>query len=171
MLFVNLATDSLPAFGLGLDGAPDDVMHRSPRDSKKGLLTKKVGCTIMFHAILQTTIVMSVFCLGISLYNNIVASTMAFYTICYMQWLHSLNCKTEKSLFEVHPFKDKVFNIAFFITLLINLLVSLPGIRTLFSLASLNITQWITVIIASLLIIPLVEIFKLFSSKQKKFDK
>lgn len=166
MLFVNLATDSLPAFGLGLDGAPDDVMHRPPRDSKKGLLTKKVSLTIMYHALLQTGIVMSVFCLGIMLYNNIIASTMAFYTICYMQWLHSLNCKTEKSLFEIHPFKDKVFNVSFFITLFINIFVSLPGVRTLFSLASLNLTQWITVFIASILIIPFVEIFKIFSSKK-----
>lgn len=167
MLFVNLATDSLPAFGLGLDGAPDDVMHRPPRDSKKGLLTKHVNTNIICHSLIQTAIVMSVFCLGISLYGNFVASTMAFYTICYMQWLHSLNCKTEKSLFEGHIFKDKVFNISFFITLLINIIVSLPGIRNLFSLASLNFGQWITVIIASLLVIPLVEASKLVVNKQK----
>ena len=167
MLFVNLATDSLPAFGLGLDGAPDDVMHRPPRDSKKGLLTKHVNTNIICHSLIQTAIVMNVFCLGISLYGNFVASTMAFYTICYMQWLHSLNCKTEKSLFEGHIFKDKVFNISFFITLLINIIVSLPGIRNLFSLASLNFGQWITVIIASLLVIPLVEASKLVINKQK----
>ncbi len=46
ILFVNLATDGLPAIALGVDPADKDIMRQAPRDRKEGIfargLTEKI---------------------------------------------------------------------------------------------------------------------------------
>ena len=51
ILFVNLATDGLPAIALGVDPADNDIMRQQPREKNEGIfargLTEKIivrGC-------------------------------------------------------------------------------------------------------------------------------
>lgn len=85
-----------------------------------------------------------------------------------MQLLHSINCKTNSSIFEKNLVDNKAFNICFLITLAINLIVScVPFMYPLFGLEFLNLSQWIVVIIASIIIIPLCELFKLILENKR----
>ena len=168
MLFINLVTDSLPAFALGLEKVEKEVMQAPPRDSNSGLFGGKVGVAIIYQSILQTLIVMVVYVVGIKCYSPDVASSMVFFTIIFMQLLHSINCKTNSSIFEKNLVDNKAFNICFLITLAINLIVScVPFMYPLFGLEFLNISQWIVVIIASIIIIPLCELFKLILENKR----
>lgn len=178
MLFINLVTDSLPAFALGLEKVEKEVMQSPPRDSNSGLFGGKVGVAIIYQSILQTLIVMIVYIVGIKCYSPDVASSIVFFTIIFMQLLHSINCKTNSSIFEKNLVDNKAFNICFLITLAINLMVAcIPVMYPLFGLEYLNLSQWIVVIIASVLIIPLCELFKLvlentrFKNKRIKVSK
>ncbi len=172
MLFINLVTDSLPAFALGLEKVEKEVMQSPPRDSKSGLFGGKVGVAIIYQSILQTLIVMIVYIVGIKCYSPIDASSMVFFTIIFMQLLHSINCKTNSSIFEKNLVDNKAFNICFLITLAINLIVAcVPMLYPLFGLKFLNVSQWIVVIIASVLIIPTCELFKLILSNKRFKDK
>lgn len=162
MLFINLVTDSLPAFALGMEKVEKDVMTSPPRDSSSGLFGGKVGVAIIYQSILQTLIVMIVFVVGIKFYSPNAASTMVFFSIIFMQLLHSVNCKTNNSIFTKNLFDNRTFNICFVVTLLINLCVAcIPFMYQLFGLEFLNFSQWIVVIIASIIIIPTCELFKL----------
>ena len=168
MLFINLVTDSLPAFALGLEKVEKEVMQAPPRDSNSGLFGGKVGVAIIYQSILQTLIVMVVYVVGIKCYSPDVASSMVFFTIIFMQLLHSINCKTNSSIFEKNLVDNKAFNICFLITLAINLIVScVPFMYPLFGLEFLNLSQWIVVIIASIIIIPLCELFKLILENKR----
>ncbi|MBE5740963.1 MAG: cation-translocating P-type ATPase [Clostridiales bacterium] len=172
MLFINLVTDSLPAFALGMEKVEKEVMLSPPRNSKAGLFGGKVGVAIIYQSILQTVLVLAVFVIGVYCYSPDVASTMVFFTIIFMQLLHSVNCKTNNSIFEKNLFDNKTFNLCFLITLGINLLVAcVPFMYTLFGLEFLNLSQWIMVIITSVLIIPSCELFKVLLSNNKKFIK
>ncbi len=169
MLFINLVTDSLPAFALGMERVEKEVMLSPPRNSKAGLFAGKVGVAIIYQSILQTAIVMIVFLVGAKCYSPAIASTMVFFTIIFMQLLHSLNCKTNNSIFEKNWFDNKTFNICFVITLLMNLIVAcVPFMYTLFNLEFLNFSQWLVVIIASIIIIPSCELIKLIINKEKR---
>ena len=171
ILFINLVTDSLPAFALGMEKSDPDIMQKPPRKPNSHLLSGSIGTAVIYQSLLQTAIVVVVYVCAMNWYGNTVASTMAFYTIIYMQWIHSINCKTNKSVFEIKAFNNPTFNICFIITLALNLLVSVfPVMLTLFGLAALTWSQWITVGIASIVILPLVEIVKLFLSNKKKGD-
>jgi len=169
ILFINLVTDSLPAFALGMEKSDSDIMQRPPRKTNSHLPSGSIGTAVIYQSLLQTAIVVVVYVCATNWYGNAVASTMAFYTIIYMQWIHSINCKTNKSIFEIKAFNNPTFNICFIITLALNLLVSVfPVMLTLFGLVELIWSQWVTVGIASIAILPLVEIVKLFLSSKKK---
>ncbi|MBR1987970.1 MAG: cation-translocating P-type ATPase [Clostridia bacterium] len=168
MLYINLVTDSLPAFALGMEKVEDSVMKSPPRNSRAGLFSGQVGIGIIYQSIVQTLIVMAVFVVGIKFYNPEVASTMAFFTIIFMQLLHSVNCKSNSSIIKKDIFNNKTFNICFLITLLLNLLVAvLPVMYTIFGLVRLNASQWVVVIIASIIIIPMCELLKAILSKDE----
>ncbi len=167
MLFINLVTDSLPAFALGMEKVEPEVMLSPPRDKRNGLFSGKVGVAIIYQSILQTFIVMVVFVVGVLCYAPEKASTMVFFTIIFMQTLHSINCKTNNNLSRKNLFDNKVFNLCFSITMILNLFVAcVPFVYPLFGLTPLNASQWILVIIASILIIPACELFKCVLSNQ-----
>lgn len=172
MLFINLVTDSLPAFALGMEKVEKEVMQQPPRNAKAGLFSGKVGIALVYQSILQTAIVMAVFVVGVFCYSPTVASTMVFFTVIFMQLLHSVNCKTNNSIFEKNLFDNKTFNICFFITLALNLMVAcVPFMYKLFNLEFLNFSQWLIVVIASVLIIPTCELFKAILTSDKKLIK
>ncbi|MGN1208630.1 MAG: cation-translocating P-type ATPase, partial [Christensenellales bacterium] len=164
LLFINLVTDSLPAFSLGVEKAESDIMSKKPRKSSDTIFSGGIGRNIIYQSVLQILIVMIIFVWGIKTTTNEVASTMVFMTISIMQLIHSINCKSEKSIFKINIFNNKVFNICFVATTLINLSVfTLPFFREIFNVAPLNLIQWIVVIACSISIIPLVELGKLFA--------
>lgn len=161
LLFINLITDSLPAISLGLEPAEPDIMERPPRDSKQNIISIDIWAKMIYQAGIQIVIVMSIYCLGINMYGDVVASTMAFFCINIMQLLHAVNLKTRHSLFKVNIFKNKLFNLSMIIGLaLIALVAFVAPLRTIFGLASLNLTQWLITLAFSVAIIPIVEIAK-----------
>lgn len=161
MLFINLVTDSLPAFALGMEKVEPEVMLSPPRNKRAGLFGGKVGTAIIYQSILQTAIVMLVFVVGVFCYSPEAASTMVFFTIIFMQTLHSINCKTNNNLHYKNLFDNKVFNFCFLLTMIINLSVAcLPFMYKLFGLRFLNFSQWVVVAIASIVIIPSCELIK-----------
>lgn len=172
MLYVNLVTDSLPAFALGMEKVEDSVMKSPPRNSKAGLFAGVVGIGIIYQSIAQTLIVMVVFVVGLNCYSPETASSMVFFTIIFMQLLHSLNCKSNVSIMKKDIFNNKTFNLCFLITLGLNLIVAIfPFMYKIFGLKTLNFSQWIVVIIASVLIIPICELLKVILSKEEEILK
>ena len=172
MLFINLVTDSLPAFALGMEKAEPNIMERPPRKLKSNLLSDVVGVGIIYQAILQMIIIICVYCGANRYYSPQIASTMVFFTIVWMQLIHSINCKTNQSIFGKNLLDNKTFNICFIITVFANLLVCvLPIAHTIFGLSSLTFNQWLWVIISAVSIIPLCEFVKLFINADVRFKK
>ena len=172
ILFINLITDTLPAFSLGVEKAEDDIMNKTPRKTNQTIFSNGVGVSIIYQSLIQSALVMIIYIYGINTASNEVASTLVFALISFMQLFHSINCKTNKSIFKINLFNNKTFNICFISTLILNICVfTLPAFKDIFNIASLNLTHWIIVIGMSLSIIPLIEIFKLLIRKFKLKDK
>ncbi len=168
ILFINLVTDSLPAFALGIESPENDIMDTPPRDANKSILSGKTGSLILYEGFIQSLVVLVMFVFASHAYSPEIASTMSFMTICLMQIIHAINCKTEKSIFKINIFKNKFFNISFLGLLALILGVYfLPLTASIFSLSRLNLIQWLIIAITSILIIPLVEIGKFFINKKE----
>ncbi len=162
ILFVNLATDTLPALALGVDLAEGDIMKKGQikGDSlfSKGLVKKMIGygAYIAFIALLAHYIGMQ---------NNYeVALTMTFLVLCLSQIVHSLNQHSNTiSIFSKKHLKNKYLYLAMIISLSFALIVyTIPTFRDLFSLTLLNSFEWFIVILLSLSPLLVSESIKLF---------
>lgn len=168
ILFINLVTDGLPAFALGLEKTETDIMNNPPR-STSSTIFNGIGWQILWQGFVQTFVVMIMFVVALNLCSNEVASTMVFITICLMQLLHSINCKTLRSITKVNLLSNKTFNISFIALLSLILIISLvPTIASLFGLCTLTGIQWLIVVACSISIIPLVEICKYLTNHKPK---
>lgn len=168
ILFINLITDSLPAFALGIEPAERDIMMMPPRNSHQTLLSGTTGWTILYQGFVQSLIVLVMFVLANYYFGTGIASTMSFMTICLMQIIHAVNCKTDKSLFKINIFKNKFFNFSFVVLFaLILTIYFVPTLAILFSLSKLSGLQWLVIAITSISIIPIVEIGKIFTNKKR----
>ena len=168
LLFINFITDSLPAIALGLEPAEYDIMQRPPRENSSNILSGGVGWSILYQAGLQTVILMVMYVLALKYFGNLVATTMVFYTLNFIQIFHSFNMKTNHSLFKIKLFANKTFNISVVIEIGLVLLVAfVPALTTIFGLTSLTFVQWLFVMLSSISIIPLVELAKFIIDRTK----
>ena len=169
LLWINLVTDSLPAIALGVEPAEPGVMTHKPRGRKSNFFDGGVFGAIIYQGLLQTALVIGIY--GWALMfpehsnNQMVhedALTMTFATLGLIQLLHAFNVKSVyQSIFKVKPFSNRTFNWAIPVAFLILMvIIVMPGFNQLFHVSHLDATQWLAVIIASLLIVVLVEIVK-----------
>lgn len=163
ILFINLVTDSLPAFALGVEEPEKNIMEKPPRNANDSILSGVVGSSIIYQGFIQSLIVLVMFVLAKYNYGDNIANTMSFLTICFMQIIHSINCKSEKSIFKMNIFKNKFFNFSFIVLFVMIISICfIPFCAALFDIAQLQTIHWLIIAITSISIIPLVEIGKIF---------
>lgn len=161
LLWINLVTDSLPAIALGLEKEEKGIMERKPRNSKKSIFADGLWSKIITEGIMLGVLDLFIFSLGNHLYGIDVARTMAFVALGLLELIHSFNIKSEGSILEKGALNNK-FLIGSFIlgTLLQVIVVIIPYFANIFSLVTLNQTQWIYTIIISFLPLPIIEMQK-----------
>lgn len=175
ILFINLVTDSLPAIALGVERAEKDVMAHPPRKTSESIVGGRVGVNIIYQGGFQALLVIAAFLIGKLVYHDdLVASTMGFLTLNFIQLIHMYNVRTNHSIFTSNPFKNKAMILAMVVGLGMLLTISLvPVLAGVFHLASLTLTQWVIAVALSLAIIPIVEVGKAIQAikdKKKKVE-
>ncbi len=171
ILWVNLITDSLPALALGVEPVEDNVMDRNPRDPKKSLFADGLALYIGIQGIMIGGLTLTAFALGQHFLtvgltaeaSLVVARTMAFATLSLSQLVHAFNIRSNRSLFSVGVFTNRMMLIAFAVSGLLQLSVlTIPVLQDIFKVTTLNGSQWGTVIALSVAPLVLVEIGKMF---------
>lgn len=169
ILWINLVTDTLPALALGVENAEKDIMKQKPRNAKENFFSGGVGVSLIYQGIVEALIVLATFYIGKTVYSLGVGETMAFATLGLIQLAHSMNVRSvDKSLFKIGVFTNKYLNIAIVVATIMQIMVIVvPYFNHIFKVEHLNMEQWLIVIAASLLIIPVVEIIKLIMFRGK----
>ncbi len=160
LLWVNLATDSLPAIALGMQPKDPDCMKRKPRNPNEGIFANGgLGITLGYGLSLTLGVVLAYFMPALlngatsyaeikTLYTNseylLKAQTMAFTTLALSELFHMIGMSdTERSF--VHVFKDKngMMLIAFVLGIVLQLLVIEVGaVSKMFSTCNLSLYDW-----------------------------
>ena len=164
ILWINLVTDVFPAIALGLEEAEADIMNHPPRGKSSNFLSNGVLPSIFYQGFFEGGITLFVFWYATHIANwgNPVGETMAFATLGLIQLFHAFNVKSVyKSLGTVGAFKNKLFNYAILLSavMLLSVMV-IPGLTTVFDVATLTAEQWLFVVGAAFSIVPIVEIAK-----------
>ena len=177
LLWINLATDTFPAIALGVEPTEPGIMNRKPRGRKSSFLSGGIGSAIVYQGILEGVITLGVYGLAIlfpvhtgNAAMHADALTMAYATLALIQLFHAFNVKsTYQSIFKVHPFKNKIFNLGVAASfIMVAATIVIPGFNSLFHVTELNLLQWGIVLGAGILMIVIVEIVKFFQRRSMK---
>ncbi|MFR8546703.1 MAG: cation-translocating P-type ATPase, partial [[Clostridium] scindens] len=147
LLFINLLTDSLPAIALGLEPHSKEVMKQKPRPMNESILTKQYLLSIGTEGLGIGIMTMAAFLIGYRSGDAVLASTMAFGTLCTSRLVHGFNCKSSRPVLFTKRFFNNIYLIGAFLIglVLITGVLMIPGLQGIFKVASLNIGQLLTV--------------------------
>lgn len=168
LLWINLITDSFPVLALGVEKADDDVMSRPPQSAVKSLWNSRSITQIIVFGLIQTALTLTAFIIGLQT-SNAVATTMAFLTLSFLELLHSVNVRTDDLVIK----RGFAGNFTLLITVIIGIgtsvaLCYIPGLSSAFGLVKLDLTQWLTVALLSISLLPIGDIYKILSRNGKR---
>ncbi len=163
ILWINLVTDTLPALALGVDQTNVSSMSKKPRKPDSNLFSGRVGPSIIYQGILEGVITLSVYAYGRLHYDPMVATTMCFATLGFIQLTHSMNVRSNtESIFKLGLFTNKALLGAIAISAFLQgMVIFIPALREFFKVTALNGEQWSIVLAGAFSIIVIVELVKL----------
>ena len=190
LLWVNLATDSLPAIALGMDKKDPNNMKEKPRKSNETLFSNGgLLRTFFYGAIITIAVILAYFMpawlngtVGIAnvraLYEanaemKLQAQTMAFSALAFSELFHMLGIANPDRSF-VHVFKSGnwMMLLAFLFGVGLQLLViEVPGVRAVFKTSNLDLHEWLWLALFSVLPLIVHEVIVLIKWIIKKSKK
>ncbi len=169
LLFINLLTDSLPAIALGLEPHSREVMNEKPRPVNESILTRPFLLSVGTEGLCIGVITMIAFMTGYTGQdgNALLASTMAFATLCASRLVHGFNCKSDRPVVFTNRFFNNMYLIGAFVLgmLLITAVVMIPALHGLFQVQTLTFAQLMTVYALALLNLPVIQLMKFIRVK------
>ena len=167
LLFINLLTDSLPAIALGLEPHTKDVMNEKPRPMNESILTKPFLMSIGTEGLVIGIMTMTAFMIGYGQSGSLLASTMAFGTLCMSRLVHGFNCKAAKPVIFTKRFFNNIYLIGAFLIgfALITAVMTIPALQGMFKVVTLNMSQLLTVYGLALLNLPVIQLLKWIRNK------
>lgn len=174
LLWINLITDSLPALALGMEGAEGDSMKQKPRSSQDGVFAGGMGTDVIYQGVVTTILVLAAYFVGEFMETgqwHIVASndgiTMAFLTMSMTEIFHSLNMRSRRqSIFTLTKQNMWLWGSLGAALVLTTSVIEIPALAALFEFTTINASEYLVAIFIAILIIPVVELVKLFQRKR-----
>ena len=163
ILWMNLATDGLPALSLGSDTPEAGLMRRKPRSKQDEILGMDVMPEMLYVGTIIAIGTLGLFLWELSNGSGIdTARTVAFSTIIIFQLFHSFNMRSpHTSIFKSSLLANRKLVFSFAIGLVLQLMIIyLPVAQKIFRTAALPPFDLAVVLLVSASIIPLEEIRK-----------
>ena len=165
LLFINLLTDSLPALAIGMEPADDDLLKEKPRNPREGILTSGFMITMITQGLLIAVASMTAYHIGLTV-SSAMASTMAFATLTLSRLFHGFNCRGSESIFRLGLTSNRYSLYAFAAGVsLLALVIFIPGLHSVFSVAALPMTALGQIVGLALLPTVLIQIMKIIKYK------
>lgn len=164
LLFMNLITDSLPAIAIGMETGKNGVLKEKPRSSSDSILNKQTVLQITFEGIIIAICTMCAYLFGLK-QDPLVASTMAFATICLARLLHGFNCRSNLPLTKIGFYTNRSSIYAFLIGFsLLHVILFVPFMHSLFMIQTISITQLFVIYAFALIPTIIIQTKKYWSS-------
>ena len=162
ILYVNLATDGLPALALAVDPPEADLMQRAPRDPRRGIFTRPVVTLMMVGGTWSALVNLGLFAWLLNSGRSIgEAMAMTFVSLVIIQFWNAYNFRSERLSVLRRPFANKWLNLAILWELsLLAVILYLPVLQRPFGTFALPGLDWAIVIALSLTIVPVLELAK-----------
>jgi P-type Ca2+ transporter type 2C len=162
ILFINVATDGLPALALAVDPHERDLMRRKPRDPRRSIFSRPVVALMLagglWSALVNMTMFHWVLASGRTLEK---AMTMVFAGLTLIEFFKAYNYRSDRQSVLLRPFGNKWLNLSVAgETILLAAVVYLPFLQRPLSTSSLSATEWAILLGVSVSIFPVLESVK-----------
>ncbi len=149
LLFINLVTDSLPAIAIGMEKGSADVLKEKPRSARDSILNKETLLQIGKEGLIIFVYVMIAYFIGLK-ENPLLASTMAFSTLCLSRLFHGFSSRSKYPIFkkEVNMYSVGAFVVGF---VLLSSILGFVGLHGLFSVGEIHLSLYLKMILCSFL--------------------
>ncbi|WP_448338402.1 cation-translocating P-type ATPase [Chloroflexus aurantiacus] len=162
ILYVNLATDGLPALALAVDPPEDDLMRQPPRDPRRGIFTRPVVGLMLTGGLWSALVNISLFVWALQSGRGLVeAMTMTFVSLVLIQFFKAYNFRSDHLSVFHRPFANRWLNLAILWELVLLLgVVYLPFLHEPFGTFPLSLIDWLIIGGVALTIVPVLELAK-----------
>jgi Ca2+-transporting ATPase len=162
VLYVNLATDGLPALALAVDPPETDLMRRKPRNPRTGIFTRPVVILMIVGGLWSAAVNLGLFVWALNSGRSLAeAMTMTFVSLVLIQFFKAYNYRSDRNSVLKQPFANKWLNIAIlWELLLLALIVYVPFLNGPFDTYRLPLIDWAIVIVLAFTVVPVLELAK-----------
>ena len=166
ILYVNLATDGLPAIALAVERKEKDIMERLPRRRGEGFFNRLtlgyIGGLGLWTGVVTLTALLLALHWGKSLPQ---VQGFTFVTLILVQFFNAFNCRSLRhSLFKIGPFTNRwlLLAIAWEISIL-SLVVYVPFLQNVFHTYAFGPGDWTVSLLLASSILVAMEIVKIIT--------
>jgi Ca2+-transporting ATPase len=162
ILYVNLATDGLPALALAVDPPDPDIMRWKPRNPRVGIFTKPVVALMAVGGIWSACVNLGLFTWAMHSGRSVSeAMTMTFVSLVVIQFFKAYNFRSDRQSVMVRPFANTWLNLAILTGLvMLATVVHLPALQGPFGTYSLTLSDWAIVVAVAFSVVPVLEVAK-----------
>ncbi|MEE9585308.1 MAG: cation transporting ATPase C-terminal domain-containing protein, partial [Nitrososphaerales archaeon] len=160
ILYMNLATDGLPALALSFDPPEPGIMKRPPRDPNKSIFSGAVGRLIVAGGVWSAMANLGVFVWALDAGKSIEeARTIVFVSLILIQFFKAFNYRSEiYSISKIGVLGNRWLILAvLWESVLLILIIYLPFLQAAFQTYSLPLEDWIVALFAAATIFPVLE--------------
>jgi Ca2+-transporting ATPase len=162
LLYVNLATDGLPALALAVDPPEDDLMRHPPRDPRTGIFTRPVVTLMTVGGLWSAAVNLGLFAW---MYHSgrglAVAMTTTFVSLVLIQFFKAYNFRSDRRSVLHRPFANRWLNLAVaWEVLLLAVVVYVPAFQAAFKIVPLTPWDWVLALGLAATVSPVLELAK-----------
>jgi Ca2+-transporting ATPase len=167
ILYVNLATDGLPAIALSVDPAEPGIMSQKPRRRNQSIFAGKVNWYILAVGIWTAFATLGVFVWALNSGRSFAeAQSLCFVSLVLIEFFNAFNCRSlDYSLFKIGPAGNKWLLAAIgWELIMLNLVIYLRPLQGVFRTYALSGEDWGICVLTGVSVFIIVELAKLIMS-------
>lgn len=162
ILYVNLATDGLPALALAVDPPERDLMQRKPRNPRDGIFTRPLVLLLLAGGVWSAIVNISLFSWLLHSGRPLAeAVAMTFVSLVLIQFFKAYNYRSDRLSVLQRPFANHWLNLAVgWELLLLGLILYVPWLQAPFGTFGLAAADWTLVTTLAFSVVPVLEAVK-----------
>jgi len=162
ILYINLATDGLPALALAVDPPEADLMRRPPRNPRRSVFSRPAVALMVTGGVWLALANLGLFVWALRSGRGVEeAMTMTFASVVLFEFFKAFNFRSDRHSVFRQPFANRWLNMAILWELvLLFVIIYVPALHGPFGTQSLPMDDWIILVCLAVTIVPVLEAAK-----------
>ena len=169
ILYINLATDGLPALALGFTPPDPDVMRRPPRDPRESVFTVDVTSFLVRAVLIEAPLLLLIYFMAPALgfRDPLETTTVLFLSFVFIEFVVAVNARSlTETILKLRPHKWLILSIMWEVALLFSIIYLIPGGAEALGVERIPLRDYIPIIMVAAAVFVSMEATKLFVKRR-----